>query len=123
MGRILKRREITAKDIDLKKVKTKQEKINFSVVAWSLCMYSRSSGVGEEKASIIHVFYESKDERKVLNAFSSSGIDLESAEAEPVDPASNLHHEQRIMYTTESLYLEDTYEYEERDSPLTIEEL
>merc|ERR1711877_50197 len=121
--RILKRREITAKDIDLKKVKTKQEKINFSVVAWSLCMYSRSSGVGDEKASIVHVFYESKDERKVLNAFSASGIDLESAEAVPVDPASSLRHEQRIMYVTEPLYLEDTYDYEERDAPLTTEEL
>merc|ERR1711918_242593 len=106
--RILKRREITAKDSDLTKVKTKQEKIPFSIVKWSLCMYSRNSGVGEEKASIIHVFYESKDERKVLNAFSSSGIDLESAEAVPVDPASSLPHEQRIMYVTDPLYLEDT---------------
>merc|ERR1719163_275139 len=120
--RILKRREITAKETDLKKVRTKQEKIPFSVVSWSLCMYSRSSGVGEEKASIIHVFYESKDERKVLNAFSSSGIDLEAAEASPVDPSSNLAHEQRIMYTHEPLYLEDAYEYEERANPLTDEE-
>mmetsp|Transcript_42450 Transcript_42450/g.66205 ORF Transcript_42450/g.66205 Transcript_42450/m.66205 type:complete len:162 (-) Transcript_42450:41-526(-) len=121
--RILKRREIIAKDVDLKKVKTKQEKVNFSVVAWGLCMYSRSSGVGDEKASIVHVFYESKDERKVLNAFSSSGIDLESAEAVPVDPSSSLAHEQRVMYITEPLYLEDTYDYEERDDPMTMEEL
>merc|ERR1712166_1142183 len=121
--RILKRREMTAKDSDMKKVKAKQEKIPFSVVSWSLCMYSRNSGVGEEKASIVHVFYESKDERKVLNAFSASGLDLQSAEAVPVDPTSSLPHEQRIMYTTEALYLEDTYEYEERETPLSKDEL
>merc|ERR1719446_1918344 len=100
-------------------IKSKQEKISFSIVAWNLSMFSRNSGAGDEKASIVHVFYESKDERKVLNAFSSSGIDLESAEAVPVDPASSLQHEQRIMYTTEPLYLEDTYEYEERTQPFS----
>merc|ERR1712070_193331 len=120
--RILKKREIVAKDSDMKKVKAKQEKIPFSVVAWSLCMYSRSSGSGDDKASIVHVFYESKDERKVLNAFSSAGIDLESADANPVDPQSTLRHEQRIMYTKEPLYLEDAYEYGERDNPLSADE-
>merc|ERR1711862_660696 len=121
--RILKMREITAKDVDLKKVKAKQEKINFSVVTWPLTIYSRSSGVGDEKASLIHVYYESKDERKVLSAFGSSGIALEDAEAAPVDPASSLPHEQRIMYVTESLWLEDTYDYEERDKALSADEL
>merc|ERR1719162_1731626 len=111
--RILKKREIIAKDSDLKKAKTKQEKINFSVVTFSLSMYSRSSGVGDEKASIVQVFYESKEERKVLNAFSSSGIDLESAEAEVVDPKSSYEHEQRFMYETEDLFLQDEYVYEE----------
>merc|ERR1711939_1127533 len=121
--RVLKKREVIAKDSDMKKVKAKQEKLAFSVVTWSLCMYSRNSGVGNEKSSIVHVFYESKDERKVLNAFSSAGIDLESSEANPVDPQSSERHEQRIMYTKEPLYLEDVYEYEERDNPLTAAEI
>mmetsp|Transcript_15142 Transcript_15142/g.27998 ORF Transcript_15142/g.27998 Transcript_15142/m.27998 type:complete len:162 (+) Transcript_15142:111-596(+) len=121
--RILKKREIIAKDSDLKKAKTKQEKINFSAVTFSLSMYSRSSGMGDEKASIIQVFYESKDERKVLNAFSSSGIDLESAEAMPVDPASSNAHEQKMMYMTEAMWTEDPYEYEEMESKLGAAEL
>ena len=110
--RVLKRREVIAKDSDMKMIKSKQEKISFSVVACNLSMFSRNSGAGDEKASIVHVFYESKDERRVLNAFSSSGIDLEAAEAVPVDPVSNVAHEQRIMYTPEPLYLQDAYEYE-----------
>mmetsp|Transcript_54497 Transcript_54497/g.100325 ORF Transcript_54497/g.100325 Transcript_54497/m.100325 type:complete len:161 (+) Transcript_54497:90-572(+) len=121
--RILKKREIIAKDSDLKKAKTKQEKISFSVIQFSLSMYSRSSGLGDEKSSIVQVFYESKDERKVLNAFSSSGIDLESAEAMPVDPASSVQVEQMLMYKSESLWLDDPYEYEEREKPLSMSEV
>merc|ERR1712037_407473 len=119
---ILKRREITCKDIDLKKVQAKQDKVNFSVARWPLTIYSKSSGPGDEKASIIHAFYESKDERKVLNAFSSSGIDLESAEAVPVEPNSSLHHEQKAMYSEKNIWEVSDYEHEE--TPVaTLEEI
>merc|ERR1740129_722654 len=111
--RMLKQREITCKDVDLKKVQAKQDKVNFSVARWPLTIYSKSSGPGDEKASIIHVFYESKDERKVLNAFSSSAIDLESAEAVPVEPNSSLHHEQKAMYSEKNIWEVSDYEHEE----------
>merc|ERR1711897_87759 len=100
------------KDKDLEKVTAKQGKVHFSVACWNFSEYSKSSGPGAEAASIVHVFYESKDERKVLNCFSSAGIDLESAEAVPVDPNSSLAHEQNIMYTKENLYLQDLYSWE-----------
>merc|ERR1712004_615292 len=83
------------------------------VACWNLSEYSKNSGPGAEASSIIHVFYESKDERKVLNCFSSAGIDLESAEAQPVDPNSSLAHEQQIMYMKECLFLQDEYAWEE----------
>merc|ERR1719499_1710624 len=120
--RTLKRREITVKDKDLEKVTAKQGKVHFSIACWNLSEYSKSSGLGDEAASMIHVFYESKDERKVLNAFASAGIDLESAEAVPVDPDSSVPHEQNIMYTKENLYLQDMYNWEE-GPPLPASEL
>merc|ERR1712113_651028 len=100
----------------------KQGKVHFSVCCWHLSEYSKSSGLGDAAASLIHVFYESKDERKVLNVFSSAGIDLESVEAEPVDPDSSLPHEQHIMYTKECLFLQDQSCWEE-GPPLSNEEL
>merc|ERR1712004_228984 len=103
--KILKRREIVCKDKDLEKASQKQGKAHFSLCVWNLSE-----------------FYESKDERKVLNAFASAGIDLESAEAVPVDPDSSVPHEQNIMYTKENLYLQDMYNWEE-GPPLPAAEL
>mmetsp|Transcript_53859 Transcript_53859/g.169435 ORF Transcript_53859/g.169435 Transcript_53859/m.169435 type:complete len:162 (+) Transcript_53859:63-548(+) len=120
--KILKRREIVCKDKDLEKASQKQGKVHFSLCVWNLSEYSKSSGLGDDAASMVHVFYESKDERKVLNAFASAGIDLESAEAVPVDPNSSLSHEQNIMYTKENLYLQDLYTWEE-GAPLSADEL
>mmetsp|Transcript_10910 Transcript_10910/g.14602 ORF Transcript_10910/g.14602 Transcript_10910/m.14602 type:complete len:131 (+) Transcript_10910:1-393(+) len=120
--KILKRREIVCKDAALEKATQKQGKVHFSVCVWNLSEYSKSGGLGEEAASMAHVFYESKDERKVLNAFSSAGVDLESAEAVPVDPNSSLPHEQNIMYTKENLYLQDLYTWEE-GAPLSADDL
>merc|ERR1711862_214065 len=106
-------REITCKDKDLEKASQKQGKVHFSICVWNLSEYSKSSGPGDDASSLIHVFYESKDERKVLNVFTSAGIDLESAEAVPVDPDSALAHEQQIMYAKECLFLQDQYNWEE----------
>merc|ERR1719408_506356 len=121
--KVMKRREAIVKDKDLERITAKMGKVHFSVACWNLSEYSKSSGPGDDLASIAQVYYESKDERKVLNAFSSAGIDLESADANPVDPQSSERHEQRIMYTKEPLYLEDVYEYEERENPLTADEI
>merc|ERR1712190_581894 len=63
-----------------------------------------------------------KDERKVLNCFSSAGIDLEAVEAVPVDTASDKEYEQKIMYHKECLYLEDVYSWEE-GKPLSAADL
>merc|ERR1712050_550326 len=115
-----KKREITAKDVALKKVLSKQGKVHFSLAQLHLSQYSKSSGPGDELASIALVYYESKDERKVLNAFQSAGIDLESVEAEPVDPASTLMFEQKLMYMQDDQHLIDEYTYEE-GPPLSIE--
>merc|ERR1712079_101146 len=114
--KVLKRREIVCKDKDLEKASQKQGKVHFSLCVWNLSEYSKSSGLGDEAASMIHVFYESKDERKVLNAFASAGIDLESSEAVPVEPDSSVPHEQNIMYTKENLHLQDMYSWEEGPS-------
>merc|ERR1712060_671864 len=111
-------REIICKDIDLKKATQKQGKIHFSICVWNLSEYSKSRGLGAEAASMVHVYYESK----VLNAFTSAGIDLESTEAAPVDPDSNLSYEQQIMYTKENLFLQDEYSWEE-GAPLSADEL
>merc|ERR1719356_282396 len=111
--RIMKRRELIVKNTELDKASQKQGKVHFSLCVWNLSEYSKSGGLGDEAASMIHVFYESKDERKVLNAFASAGIDLESAEAVPVDPDSSIPHEQNIMYRKENLYLQDMYNWEE----------
>eukprot|EP00933_Yihiella_yeosuensis_P035469 TRINITY_DN29016_c0_g1_i1.p1 TRINITY_DN29016_c0_g1~~TRINITY_DN29016_c0_g1_i1.p1 ORF type:complete len:165 (+),score=46.38 TRINITY_DN29016_c0_g1_i1:92-586(+) len=121
--KILKRREITVKDEALTKVCQKQGKVHFSVAVWNLSEYSRSAGPSqEEAASLIHVYYEAKDERKVLNAFSSSGIDLETVEAAPVDPNSPHKHEQLMMYSKECLFVQDENSWEE-GMPLSPEEL
>merc|ERR1711972_831563 len=120
--RIMKRRELIVKNTELEKACRKQGKVNFSVACWPLSEYSRSSGLGEDGASLLHIFYESKDERKVLNAFSAAGIELETAEAVPVDPNSSLAHEQQIMYTKECLYLQDVYSWEE-GAPLSADDL
>merc|ERR1712110_964397 len=96
--KIMKKREFTANDKDFDKVAKKMGKIDFCVAIWPLSPYSKNSGIGDESKSFLAVYYESKAERKVLNAFSSAGIDLESAEAEPVDPKSSLAYEQEIMY-------------------------
>jgi len=111
--RVLIRREVTIKDRDCERVATKQGKVHFSVARWRLTEFSESSGPDTESASILHVFYESKDERKVMNCFSAAGIDLGAVEAVPVDPNSSHAHEQRIMYMKESLFLEDECAYEE----------
>eukprot|EP00930_Biecheleria_cincta_P103897 TRINITY_DN9600_c0_g2_i1.p1 TRINITY_DN9600_c0_g2~~TRINITY_DN9600_c0_g2_i1.p1 ORF type:complete len:166 (-),score=41.69 TRINITY_DN9600_c0_g2_i1:59-556(-) len=120
--KILKRREIVVKDCDLAKVCQKQGKIHFSVAVWNLSEYSRSGGLDEDASSFIHVFYEGKDERKVLNAFSSAGVDLEASEAVPVDPNSTKRHEQQIMYAKECLYIQDQSTWEE-GSPLSPDEV
>mmetsp|Transcript_20938 Transcript_20938/g.60445 ORF Transcript_20938/g.60445 Transcript_20938/m.60445 type:complete len:161 (-) Transcript_20938:109-591(-) len=120
--RIMKRRELIVKNVDLEKVSKKQGKVNFSIACWALSEYSKSSGLGDEAASILHVFYESKDERKVLNAFSAAGVELEAAEAVPVEPDSSLPHEQEIMYSREALFIQDDFVYEE-GPPLSTEEL
>mmetsp|Transcript_27088 Transcript_27088/g.40969 ORF Transcript_27088/g.40969 Transcript_27088/m.40969 type:complete len:161 (-) Transcript_27088:134-616(-) len=120
--RIMKRRELVIKNTDLEKAVKKQGRVNFSVACWELSEYSKSSGLGSDAASIIHVFYESKDERKVLNAFSGAGVDLEKAEAVPVDPSSSNRHEQEIMYSQECLFIKDDCLYEE-GPPLSPEEL
>eukprot|EP00440_Ansanella_granifera_P005967 gb/GFBE01006472.1/.p1 GENE.gb/GFBE01006472.1/~~gb/GFBE01006472.1/.p1 ORF type:complete len:166 (+),score=62.26 gb/GFBE01006472.1/:1-498(+) len=120
--KVLKCREIVAKDVDLKRACQKQGKVHFSVACWNLSEYSRSGGLDDEAASLIHVFYEGKDERKVLNAFSSAGIDLEAAEAMPVDPNSPKKHEQQIMYAKECLFIQDSSSWEE-GKPLTPEEI
>eukprot|EP00928_Gymnodinium_smaydae_P031486 TRINITY_DN23092_c0_g2_i1.p1 TRINITY_DN23092_c0_g2~~TRINITY_DN23092_c0_g2_i1.p1 ORF type:complete len:162 (-),score=43.41 TRINITY_DN23092_c0_g2_i1:214-699(-) len=112
--KILKRRELIVKNAKLAKVKDKQgPKTPFSLCVWRLSEFSRSSGPGEEAASMIAVYYESKDERKVMSAFSQAGIDLQAAEAAPVDPKSPLQHEQDMMYMPQCLYLEDTSIHEE----------
>uniref|UniRef100_A0A7S2KT06 Uncharacterized protein n=1 Tax=Zooxanthella nutricula TaxID=1333877 RepID=A0A7S2KT06_9DINO len=120
--RIMKRRELVIKNLMLEKVTRKQGKVNFSLAVWGLSEYSKSSGLGDEAASIVHVFYESRDERKVLNAFSSAGVDLEAVEAVPVEPDSPMPHEQEIMYSKESLLIQDDLTYEE-GPPLSTEEL
>eukprot|EP00929_Paragymnodinium_shiwhaense_P015193 TRINITY_DN123249_c0_g1_i1.p2 TRINITY_DN123249_c0_g1~~TRINITY_DN123249_c0_g1_i1.p2 ORF type:complete len:161 (-),score=52.40 TRINITY_DN123249_c0_g1_i1:71-553(-) len=120
--KILKRRQITVKNILLEKVKAKQGPTKFSVACWPLSQYSKSSGSGEDAASIIQVFYENKDERKVMQCFSSCGIDLATAEAEPVDPKSPLQHEQEIMYMPQCLFLTDTGVHEESPG-LSLEEI
>ncbi|CAE7509990.1 unnamed protein product [Symbiodinium pilosum] len=119
--KILKRREIVAKDLDIKRVCQKQGKVHFSVACWNLSEYSRSGGLDAQASSLIHVFYEGKDERKVLNVFSSAGIELESAEAVPVDPNSSKRHEQQIMYAKECLYIQDENTWEE-GQPLSPDE-
>mmetsp|Transcript_93614 Transcript_93614/g.166564 ORF Transcript_93614/g.166564 Transcript_93614/m.166564 type:complete len:166 (-) Transcript_93614:134-631(-) len=120
--KILKRREVVVQDQDLAKACQKQGKLHFSVAVWNLSEYSRSGGLGDAAASLVHVFYEGKDERKVLNAFSSAGIDLEAAEAVPVDPSSAKKHEQQIMYAKECLYIQDDSAWEE-GQPLSPEEV
>lgn len=55
--KILKRRETVVRDVDLQKVCQKQGKIHFSVTCWNLSEYSRSGGLEDEAASLIHVFY------------------------------------------------------------------
>eukprot|EP00933_Yihiella_yeosuensis_P003394 TRINITY_DN10615_c0_g1_i1.p1 TRINITY_DN10615_c0_g1~~TRINITY_DN10615_c0_g1_i1.p1 ORF type:complete len:165 (+),score=39.55 TRINITY_DN10615_c0_g1_i1:63-557(+) len=121
--KILKRRELCVKDNLLAKVCEKQGKVHFSIAVWNLSEYSRNGGPSEEEqASFIHVFYEAKDERKVLNAFSSAGVDLEEVEAVPVDPNSPRKHEQQIMYAKECLFIQDQNTWEE-GAPLSPEEL
>eukprot|EP00933_Yihiella_yeosuensis_P041591 TRINITY_DN35993_c0_g1_i1.p1 TRINITY_DN35993_c0_g1~~TRINITY_DN35993_c0_g1_i1.p1 ORF type:complete len:164 (-),score=49.75 TRINITY_DN35993_c0_g1_i1:264-755(-) len=120
--KILKRREVLVKDIDLTKVCQKQGKVHFSVAVWNLSEYSRNSGLGDELSSLVHVYYEAKDERKVLNAFSSAGIDLEQSEAVPVDPSSGKKYEQQMMYSKECLFVQDENCWEE-GLPLSPEEL
>mmetsp|Transcript_61105 Transcript_61105/g.132441 ORF Transcript_61105/g.132441 Transcript_61105/m.132441 type:complete len:169 (+) Transcript_61105:92-598(+) len=120
--KILRRREIIVKDTDLKKIEGKQGKVPFHVVCWHLSQYSRSSGPGDEAASFIHVLYESKHERKVLNAFALSGVDLESAEMSAVDPYSSVQHEQDIMYSPVCMFVRDVNVYEE-SPPLPPEEI
>merc|ERR1712183_866725 len=107
---------------DMEKASAKMGKAHFSVACWNLSEFSKSSGIGEAASSLVAVFYESKDERKVLNCFSSAGIDLESAEAVPVDPNSSLAHEQQIMYMKECLFLQDEYAWEE-GPPMSADEL
>merc|ERR1711972_136123 len=120
--RIMKKREVTVKDALLEKVAAKQGKVHFSVACWTLSEYSKSSGPGEDAASIVAVYYESKDERKVLNCFSSAGIDLEAAESVPVDPNSSLAYEQQIMYMKECLFLTDESAWEE-GAPMSTADL
>merc|ERR1711879_909384 len=88
-------------------------KVHFSVCVWKLSEFSKSSGVGADASSLAAIYYEGQDERKVLNCFSSAGIDLEAVEAVPVDTASDKEYEQKIMYHKECLYLEDVYSWEE----------
>merc|ERR1712048_897974 len=64
--KVLKKREMTVKDQDLAKACAKQGKVHFSICCWHLSEFSKSSGVGEAASSLVAVFYESKDERKVL---------------------------------------------------------
>merc|ERR1740123_379218 len=120
--KILKRREVVCKDSALEKATQKQGKVNFSIACWPLSEYSRSSGLGDDAASLVHVFYESKDERKVLNAFSAAGVELEAMEAVPVDPNSSYPHEQEIMYSKECVLIQDNYVHEE-GPPMSAEEL
>lgn len=63
--RIMKRRELIVKNLDLERVTKKQGKVNFSIACWALSEYSKSSGLGDEAASIVHIFYESKDPRPI----------------------------------------------------------
>mmetsp|Transcript_87382 Transcript_87382/g.245313 ORF Transcript_87382/g.245313 Transcript_87382/m.245313 type:complete len:161 (-) Transcript_87382:164-646(-) len=120
--KIMKRREVIVKNNALEKVKEKQGKIKFSVCVWTLSEFSRSSGPGDEAASMIQVFYESKHERQVFTAFRACGIDLESAEMVPVDPKSPLQHEQDIMFMPQCLFIRDVGSYEE-GPPLSHEEI
>merc|ERR1712048_168885 len=109
----LKKREVTVKNADLAKACAKQGKVHFSVCVWKLSEFSKSSGIGADASSLAAIYYEGKDERKVLNCFSSAGVDLEAVEAVPVDTSSDKEYEQKIMYHKECLYLEDTYSWEE----------
>merc|ERR1712190_44769 len=106
----------------LEKAQKKQSKVSFSIACWVLSEYSKNSGLGDDAASIIQVFYESKDEREVINAFASIDVDLEASEAVPVDPASSLQHEQEIMYSKEALFIQDNFIYEE-GPPMSTAEL
>merc|ERR1711933_617406 len=113
----LKKREVTVKNADLAKACAKQGKVHFSVCVWKLSEFSKSSGFGADASSLAAIYYEGKDERKVLNCFSSAGVDLE-----PVDTSSEKEYEQKIMYHKECLYLEDTYSWEE-GKPMAAAEL
>eukprot|EP00811_Abedinium_folium_P007559 NODE_16978_length_967_cov_10.564286.p2 GENE.NODE_16978_length_967_cov_10.564286~~NODE_16978_length_967_cov_10.564286.p2 ORF type:complete len:161 (+),score=60.24 NODE_16978_length_967_cov_10.564286:94-576(+) len=110
--KVLKRREMVVKNTDCKKILQKMERVRFSVACWPLSEFSAESGRGDDQASLIHVYYERNAERKVLNAFSSCGIDLESAEAVSVDPESSIRHEQDIMFHQEGLFLTDNHMHE-----------
>ena len=95
------------KDTQLEKVRKRLGKTDFSLVVWQLSEYSRSSGFGAEKASLVRVYYESKVEKKVMGVFQNAGCELESVEATPVEPKSNIAFEQDIMYYPQSIYYTD----------------
>jgi len=120
--KILKRREVIVKNSIVEKLKGKQGPTKFSAACWPLSEYSKSSGPGEDAASMLHVFYENREERKVMQAFSSCGVDLASAEAVPVDPKSPLQHEQDFMYMPQCMFLTDTTTHEESPQ-LSLEEI
>jgi len=120
--KIMKKREVIVKDTQLKKLQQRQGRTKFSLTRARLSEYSKSSGLGEDAASIIQVYYEVSEERKVLAAFSATGIDLEAEEAVPVDPKSPLKHEQDIMLAEGVVTFEDTDLYEE-GPPLPPDEI
>merc|ERR1711972_1271550 len=54
--KVLKKREMTVKDKDLAKACAKQGKVHFSICVWHLSEFSKSSGMGDEAASLAAVF-------------------------------------------------------------------
>merc|ERR1711920_1146690 len=120
--RALKRREVIMRNTDLAKASDNRDRGRFSLACWTFSEYSRSSGLGKEAASIVRVFYEGRDERKVFQAFSDVGVDLAAAEVVAVDPESSLSHEQDIMLSNSHLLLKDTRRWEEAP-PLTRDEI
>mmetsp|Transcript_43086 Transcript_43086/g.137008 ORF Transcript_43086/g.137008 Transcript_43086/m.137008 type:complete len:151 (-) Transcript_43086:147-599(-) len=101
---------------DLRKLRERQEQVGFSVICRALEPGVQADGSGYA----VCIYYEPKDERKVLFAFKAAGVTRESSQAELVDPNSSSQDEQDIMLLNQPLWfqIDDSFDREYRYASL-----
>mmetsp|Transcript_67073 Transcript_67073/g.189647 ORF Transcript_67073/g.189647 Transcript_67073/m.189647 type:complete len:149 (-) Transcript_67073:86-532(-) len=100
--RAMTKRSIEVHGRELRKVQDVQEKVDFSVT----CTVIVGRGASRDTRYRLLIYYEPREELKVLSALGAVGVNLKACEPKAVELESPIQEEQDIMLIPQPLFID-----------------